>query len=287
MIKATAWRFDSNDAIDRFMSMSYLFWLHLAAVMSLVPIGTHALLRTSRGRVFWISISFATCVLLAWVVHRMTLAGAFGFTATLDLIVVGVLIAFMTVSSFNRHSGALVPLVLLYCLPLAFISLLTDFLTEPGGPVFDPAAVDAWFWLHIVIGMAAFSLITLAAIAGIAVWLKERQLKRRSHSDFVAQLPSVIEGEGLQFRLLQVCALLLGAGVATGMGASYAETGSLFVLDHKNVLSVVAFFTIVFMLFAHQRFGLRGRQAVRLVLFANLLLALGYPGVKFVSEILM
>ena len=59
------------------------------------------------------------------------------------------------------------------------------------------------------------------------------------------------------------------------------------VINHKTVLSLVAFVVIGILLVAHFRTGIRGRRASRLVLLAYLLLTLGYPGVKFVTDILL
>jgi ABC-type uncharacterized transport system permease subunit len=41
------------------------------------------------------------------------------------------------------------------------------------------------------------------------------------------------------------------------------------------------------LLILHHYSGLRGRRAARLVLLAYLLLTLAYPGVKFVTDILL
>jgi len=57
--------------------------------------------------------------------------------------------------------------------------------------------------------------------------------------------------------------------------------------DHKTVLSLAAFAVIGALLFAHKRVGLRGRRAARIALCAWLLLTLAYPGVKFVTSVLM
>jgi ABC-type uncharacterized transport system permease subunit len=65
------------------------------------------------------------------------------------------------------------------------------------------------------------------------------------------------------------------------------ETGHLLKLDHKTVLTVAAFVVIGGLLFAHFKSGLRGRKAARVVLLAYLLLTLGYPGVKLVTDVLM
>ena len=53
------------------------------------------------------------------------------------------------------------------------------------------------------------------------------------------------------------------------------------------MLSFLTFLVIVVLLFAHGRTGLRGRRASRLILLAYLLLTLAYPGVKFVTDVLM
>jgi ABC-type uncharacterized transport system permease subunit len=52
-------------------------------------------------------------------------------------------------------------------------------------------------------------------------------------------------------------------------------------------LSVATFVVIGGLLIAHAATGVRGRRAARLVLLAFLLLTLGYPGVKFVTDILI
>jgi ABC-type uncharacterized transport system permease subunit len=59
------------------------------------------------------------------------------------------------------------------------------------------------------------------------------------------------------------------------------------VFDHKVLFTLVAFFVIGALLVAHYRFGIRGRRAARVVLVAYLLMTLGYPGVKFVTDVLV
>ena len=70
------------------------------------------------------------------------------------------------------------------------------------------------------------------------------------------------------------------------VAATHTTTGTLLQIDHKSLLTLVAFLLVIFLLVAHQWFGWRGRKAVRIVLAIQLLLALGYPGVKFVTDIL-
>jgi len=129
--------------------------------------------------------------------------------------------------------------------------------------------------------------LTLAAIAGLSVLLQERALKSKQPTRLTRSLPSVADSESLQIHLLAVSAVVLGIGLITGMAMEWLERGVLLVFDHKILLSLLSFAVICALLVAHYRTGMRGRRAARLVLLAYLLLTLGYPGVKFVTEVLL
>jgi ABC-type uncharacterized transport system permease subunit len=80
---------------------------------------------------------------------------------------------------------------------------------------------------------------------------------------------------------------VLALGLLSGMAAAHFLGGSLLPFDHKTLLSVAAFVVIGFLLLARYRNGIRGRRAARLALLAYLLLTLAYPGVKFVTDVLI
>ena len=88
-------------------------------------------------------------------------------------------------------------------------------------------------------------------------------------------------------QLQKVSAVVLGLGVLTGMATEFFERGQLLVLDHKTLFSLATLAVILGLLVARQRSGLRGRRAARLVLLAYLLLTFAYPGVKFVTDVLL
>ena len=83
------------------------------------------------------------------------------------------------------------------------------------------------------------------------------------------------------------CAIVLACGLVSGMASQYFVDGSIFTLGHKAVLSLIALVVIVVLLVVHRRTGIRGRRAARIVLLAYLLLTLAYPGVKFVTDVLL
>ena len=71
------------------------------------------------------------------------------------------------------------------------------------------------------------------------------------------------------------------------MATQYSETGPLLLLQHKTLLSLLAFGLIGLLLIGHRVCGVRGRMAARVVLVSYLLLTLAYPGVKFVTQVLL
>jgi len=133
----------------------------------------------------------------------------------------------------------------------------------------------------------AYALATLAAVAGAAVVIKQGALKRKRPGPLSRVLPAVAEAERLQVRLLGAAGAVLGIDIVSGMVAEYAASGLLLRFEHKTVFALLAFAVIAALLALHVRTGARGRGVARLVLVAYLLLTLGYPGVKFVTDVLL
>ena len=73
------------------------------------------------------------------------------------------------------------------------------------------------------------------------------------------------------------------AGAVVAKPGAEAEEKSLILVDNPRL----AFVVIAALLIVHQRTGLRGQRAARVVLLAYLLLTLAYPGVKFVTDVMM
>src|SRR3546814_13200967 len=73
-------------------------------------------------------------------------------------------------------------------------------------------------------------------------------------------LPSVADAERLEVRLLAASEVILGAGIATGISELYVTSGAFFTLNHKTLLSVLAFLVIGVLLLLHHRSGLRSEE---------------------------
>jgi|TARA_R110002072_G_scaffold2229_5_gene18281 ABC-type uncharacterized transport system permease subunit len=262
--------------------------LALAALAALLPVTVLLLRRPTPqpGGQFWLLFLVAVVgpTSFTFLLAQGQWHGGFGFN--LWVTIAASLTIFLPIALWVDKAWLLTPLLFAYLLLLGLLALLLGFAPVQG----DFQAVEGmttWLGIHIAVSVVTYALATLAAVAGLAVMLQERALKNRRPTRFSRSLPSFADGERLQIVFLSSAELVLGAGLVSGMALSFLETGRLLVLDHKILLSFLAFLAIALLLVLQTRTGMRGQRAGRLLLAAYLLLTLAYPGVKFVSEVLM
>jgi ABC-type uncharacterized transport system permease subunit len=238
----------------------------------------------ARDWLFWSTLALAVLVPALTVLYLMGGAWRTGLGAALWLTVAACLSLFAGLSVASRTAARLAPLLLPY---LLILGVLATAFGQPPEPSFAPAAPAAWVGLHIALSIATYALLTLAAVAGLGVFVQERALKTKHPTGLSRMLPAVADGERLQWRLLVACFVVLTLGVCTGMATEHFDRGVLLRPDHKTLLSLLTFLLVSGLLVAHHRSGLRGRRAARLVLLAYILLSLAYLGVKFVTDVLL
>jgi ABC-type uncharacterized transport system permease subunit len=239
---------------------------------------------STRNPLFWIVISVAAAVPLAWVGLQPQSVWNAGFAVSLWLSVGATLVLFAPIAAATRSAWRLSPIIFPYLVALGILA--TVWSTSPGTPMGE-GAISAWLPAHIFIALIAYGLVTLAAMAAAAVAAQEFALKRKHPNWLSRLLPSVVEAETLQMRLLMAGEAVLGAGLISGMALEYLSESRLIRPDHKTVFVLATFAVIGALIVGHLRSGLRGRLAARWVLVAYLLLSLGYPGVKFVTDVLL
>lgn len=269
--------------IVRAMSSSLLF--SLTALAALVPVSV-AVWRPEarRDARFWSLAGVAFAGPLSWIVANSGAGWHTGLSATLWISILVSLGLFIPLAALTREGWRLAPLLLPYLMILGVIAIIWEQTPEQGLSAEAPAG---WVALHIALSVLTYGLLTLAAIAGLAVMLRERAMKAKRRGTVAGLLPSVADAELLLVRLLAASEAVLGLGVLSGMATQYLETGSVLVFDHKTLLTLGAFVFIGGLLYTHHRTGLRGQRAARLVLVGYLLVTLGYPGVKFVRDVLL
>lgn len=258
--------------------------LTIAALLALFPAGLLPLRGGGRSAVFWMLLGVALAGPLAWLSVLFSDGWRTDLGAALVITIAASVLLFAVLAALTRSAWRLAPLLMAYLLALGLMAALVQGL--PGRPMVGTAPT-AWIELHILFAVATYALVTIAGIAGLAVLLQERALRRKKPSVLTDRLPAVAEAEDIQVRVLWVSAVVLGLGLITGMATQYYETGTVMTFVHKTLLSLLAFGVLVILLVVHHRTGLRGRRAARAVLLAWLLLTLGYPGVKFVTDVLL
>jgi ABC-type uncharacterized transport system permease subunit len=260
--------------------------MSLSALAALVPISVWSLRssQTRRDVMFWALLGAALAGPLAVSIVQVFRPWQTGLSLALWMSIAASILALIAASLVMREAWRLTPLLAPYLLLMGVAATLWSG-AEPSGP--GLLHHDIWVRLHIVVSVATYGLCTLAAVAGAAVLLQERAIKRKRPSALTHKLPSVADALRLQTGLLKVSAAVLAVGIATGMSGQYLTSGAVLEFDHKTLLSFLAFATILFLLVLHGRYGLRGQQLARFILLAYLLLTLAYPGVKFVTEVLL
>jgi ABC-type uncharacterized transport system permease subunit len=265
------------------MTNGYL--LSLGAVVALLPVTLLAWRRPGAALPsFWILLAVAIAGASTVVAVHQGHGWTPGLSQALWATIAACLLIFAALGALVRESLRLSILLLPYLLLLGLLATCVAGL--PSAPL-SAGAATAWLDLHILISVATYGLVTLAAVASLALFLQERALKAKRPTAITRALPSMTDCETLEVRLMAIGLLVLGVGLLTGMATEYMEAHRLLVLDHKTVFSLLAFLAIGILLLLHRVSGLRGRKAARIALLAYLLLTLAYPGVKVVTQIIL
>lgn len=265
------------------MHTGFLFALMaIAAIIPLIALSWRS--GFNRGAAFWAATFLACAGPTSEVVSRSLHAWQADFATTIWVTIAATMALFLIFAALVENVWRLAPLLSVYMLLLTIIGLAWQH--DPSEPV-PAAGVALWLTVHIVLAVTTYGLATLAAVAALAAFIQERALKRKLKPMLDGILPSITDCDRLETRFLSFGEAILGLGLATGVALNLKAGGGLLTLDHKTVFTLGAFVTIGLLLYAQARHGLRGRRAARFVLLAYLLLTLGYPGVKFVTDVLL
>nr|WP_246782854.1 cytochrome c biogenesis protein CcsA [Stella humosa] len=259
--------------------------LPLLAAAALVPAALAAFRPPPGGRdpMFWWSLAVAVAGPAGLALVLGEHGWRTGFAYALWVSIAATAAAFGGLAMWDRAGARLAPLLLPYLLVLAVLAAIWG--RAPEQPLRLP--VSGWLWAHIAVAIATYALVGIAAVASLGVMLQEAALRWKRPTGLTRRLPAVAEGDRIAFRALGAAAVVLGIGLVTGMALDVLTFGRWLRLDHKTVLSIAAFVAILALLAAHARWGTRGRRGARAILVVWLLLTLAYPGVKFVTDIVL
>jgi len=144
---------------------------------------------------------------------------------------------------------------------------------------------DGLEW-HIMLSLAAYCMLFMAAIQALLLHAQNRELKHKtSKRIWVSILPPLQTMESLLFDMLGLgfvlltIALILGAYAVNNLITQH--------LAHKTFFSLLSWLVFGVLLYGRWRMGWRGQRAVTFTLWGFFLLLVGFIGSKFVLEMIL
>ncbi len=295
-------------------------YLGVAGAVWRAAIGTRrapAQTAVAQERPYRLSIALRAVIVLAWLLHAWLLRDAaliagtwrFGFALALSSTMWVAVALFWFESLMIELVG-----IWLLILPLAAICALLP-LAFPGSVLLgrmsgvDGGAYSAWLPAHLAVALAAYALLTIAAVHALFMSALERWLHRTGGAAWnprwdvagdasadrrgefergvLAPLPPLLTMERVLFRLIGAGFALLTLTVATGIVFSESLFGRPMRLDHKTVFTLFAWATFAALLIGRALRGWRGRVALSWTLGGFAFLLLAYAGSRFVLEVIL
>lgn len=194
--------------------------------------------------------------------------------------VISLIIAFLLLSaSFTKPLEKLG----IALFPIAALMLVLD--AAYPGPVQMQQDYSLAMSTHILSSIIAFSLLTIAAFQALLLTVQNKQLKSHNPGRFMLAFPPLQAMESLLFKMISTGLLLLSISLLSG----FIFIEDLFAqhLVHKTILSIVAWIIFSSLLIGRERYGWRGKTAIRWTLYGFLALLLAYFGSKLVLELIL
>lgn len=198
-------------------------------------------------------------------------------TLSLAALIMAVIIIVSKVSGQSLLTAGLV------AFPIAAIILFT-LVVSPDTPL-PLMHISADTRIHVFSSMLAFALFGVATVYALFILMLDHFLRSHRLTAMVESLPPLEVLDKLLLRLVSIGFIALTVGLLSG----FIFIDDLFAqhLQHKTILSIIAWLVFALLIFGRWRFGWRGRTAVRLTLVGMGFLILAYFGSKLVLEVIL
>src|SRR5882757_324071 len=138
---------------------------------------------------------------------------------------------------------------------------------------------------HILIAVVAYALVSVGAALAVALTVLDWRLRHHQPLGVMRTLPSVEALEAGMFQAIAAGFALLSLTLFSGFVFVQDLWGQH--LEHKVILSCLAWLILAVLLIGRWRFGWRGRVAANWTLSGFVLLGLAYFGSKIVLEVIL
>ncbi|MDD2723551.1 MAG: cytochrome c biogenesis protein CcsA [Methylovulum sp.] len=224
----------------------------------------------------WTAV-FAHIAFIATAFHQHQ-AFSFNFFSTASLVAM-IVALLLLIAALNKPVEKLG--VVLFPIAAIMLGLESNF-SEPTQPLSN----HSWaMTAHILTSIIAFSLLNIAALQALLLYLQDQQLKSHPPKRFIQSLPSLQAMESLLFQMIAAGVFFLSFSLISG----FAFIEDLFAqhLVHKTVLSLLAWLIFSSLLIGRKRYGWRGKTAIQWTICGFVLLLLAYFGSKLVLELIL
>jgi ABC-type uncharacterized transport system permease subunit len=254
-------------------------WTLLASVLAVLGYVLPALAPQRLGdgqtrRLLWLACGAHALSLLV----SFTPPVHFGFAPALSATAWLVLAAYLVESQFYPQMRGRWALGSLGALTVVLAALF------PGQALHVQAS--PWLPLHWALGLSAYGMF---AAAVVHAWLMTRAEHDIRLAHATPGLP-LLTLERLTFRFVTAGFVLLSATLLAGLLFGehlYGSGNGAWRWDHKRVFALLSWLTFAVLLWGRQRWGWRGKRAVRVLYTGAALLLLSYVGSRFVLELML
>ena len=173
--------------------------------------------------------------------------------------------------------------LLLFLFPVAALVILIEVLIPDTRILSNSLSMG--LRIHILLSICAYSLLMISAVQAVMLAVQERMIKKKRAAKIMNALPPLQVMEDLLVQIIVIGFFTLSLSLASGM--MFIEDIFAQHLIHKTVLSIIAWFVYVVLLWGRWSEGWRGKRIIRWSLVAFSILLLAYVGSKFVLEVVL
>ncbi|EMD1718969.1 inner membrane protein YpjD [Providencia stuartii] len=184
----------------------------------------------------------------------------------------------MTVVAYKGKAWYLTPIVYSFAIINLILSAVMpgEFITHLEGSI--P------LFIHIGLALLSYATLLIAALYAFQVALIDYQLKNKTFK-FRADMPPMMVIERKMFHITQVGVILLTLTLCTG----FIYMDNIFDKEniHKSVLSVVAWFVYIILLWGHFHGGWRGKRVLFFHVAGAFILTMAFFGNRLMQQIMV
>lgn len=221
---------------------------------------------------------------LGWCAHGLTLLGLLGGEARFGFAPALSVTAWLVLTAYAVERQFFPQLKVRWFIGILGAATVILALVFPGTALHVQAS--AWLPLHWALGLSAYGMF---AAAVVHAWMMTRAERHIRLALATPGLP-LLALERLTFRFVGAGFVLLSATLLAGWLFAeqlYGPGAEAWRWDHKRVFALLSWLTFALLLWGRQRWGWRGKRAVRVLYAGAVMLLLSYAGSRFVLEMLL